>query len=280
MTFQQAEDFVGKQRQFLGDRLEFLARRRPRNPLDDALKAAWTSCQSAGPCPALRVGTPSSIPVAIILAMSRRQSVIRSRTSLRARSSARTSSARRSNSSARATSGAEIEAEGQLDRPALPFAGVALAVRAVAANDQAGSRPAPPDAAATSRRPCRARAGPAARSTGRRSGLRRRQRRLRVEAQQRVQHGERALGHAEARPCAVQIARKTCHLWTAFSGGRAFATTWLATWASVSDRRPKGVVELCGCISLPLNWAKKICSPKRRSISHETLDSDSRKWDS
>jgi hypothetical protein len=26
-----------------------------------------------------------------------------------------------------------------------------------------------------------------------------------------------------------------------------------------------------------LNWAKETCPPKRRSISHETLDSDSRK---
>src|SRR5271165_644886 len=31
---------------------------------------------------------------------------------------------------------------------------------------------------------------------------------------------------------------------------------------------------------IALNWAKKIRSPKWRSISHETLDSDSRKWDS
>ena len=29
-----------------------------------------------------------------------------------------------------------------------------------------------------------------------------------------------------------------------------------------------------------LNWAKEVRSPKRRSISHETLDSDSRKCDS
>src|SRR5277367_6309325 len=57
------------------------------------------------PCPLRRTGTPSSTPVAIILAMSRRHSVTRSRTSLRARSSARTSSAQASNSSARTTSG-------------------------------------------------------------------------------------------------------------------------------------------------------------------------------
>ena len=46
------------------------------------------------------------------------------------------------------------------------------------------------------------------------------------------------------RALAVQIARNTCHLCTAFSGGRAFAIAWLATWASVSDRRPKGVVPI------------------------------------
>ena len=31
---------------------------------------------------------------------------------------------------------------------------------------------------------------------------------------------------------------------------------------------------------IALNWAKEIRSPKRRSISHETLDDDSRKCDS
>jgi hypothetical protein len=31
-------------------------------------------------------------------------------------------------------------------------------------------------------------------------------------------------------------------LWTTLSGGRADAAIWVATWASVSDRRPKGVV--------------------------------------
>ena len=57
-----------------------------------------------------------------------------------------------------------------------------------------------------------------------------------------------ARSEAPTRALDVQIARNTCHLCTAFSGGRAFATAWLATWASVSDRRPKGVVELWGCI--------------------------------
>ena len=41
---------------------------------------------------------------------------------------------------------------------------------------------------------------------------------------------------------AVQIARKICHLWTTLSGGRLEAAICVATWASVSVRRPKGVV--------------------------------------
>jgi hypothetical protein len=47
------------------------------------------------------------------------------------------------------------------------------------------------------------------------------------------------------------MAWKIFHLCTIFSGGRAVATIWLATWASVSDRRPKGVVGGCDCMSLP-----------------------------
>src|SRR5260370_32490683 len=50
---------------------------------------------------------------------------------------------------------------------------------------------------------------------------------------------------------AVQMAWKTFHLCTTFSGGRAVAPSWLATWARVSDRRPKGVVGECDCMSLP-----------------------------
>ena len=73
MCFQKIEHIVGELRQLVGDRLELLPRGRPRDLGSAiALKAAWTSCQSAGPCPPLRVGTPSSMPVAIILAMSRR----------------------------------------------------------------------------------------------------------------------------------------------------------------------------------------------------------------
>src|SRR3954454_12337205 len=74
----------------------------------------------------------------------------------------------------------------------------------------------------------------------------------------------------------AQIARKICHLWTVAFGGRALAATWLATMASDSGRRPKGVVEGCG--------AMFFASIGQRESAHrngaETLDSDSRKWDS
>ena len=76
-------------------------------------------------------------------------------------------------------------------------------------------------------------------------------------------------------PWRVQIARNTCHLCTALSGGRAFAVAWLATWASVSDRRPKGVVATV---------YRLIChsSGKRNLLAKTTptLDSDSGKWSS
>src|SRR6202044_2821960 len=50
---------------------------------------------------------------------------------------------------------------------------------------------------------------------------------------------------------ATQTALKTFHLWTHLAGGRAEAAMCVATWASVSDRRPKGVVGVCDCMSLP-----------------------------
>jgi hypothetical protein len=56
-------------------------------------------------------------------------------------------------------------------------------------------------------------------------------------------------------------------LCTAAFGEHAFAATWLATMASVSGRRPKGVVEVFVCIFFTLLQAKKNCSPKRRPNS-------------
>ncbi|WP_210302483.1 hypothetical protein, partial [Rhodoblastus sphagnicola] len=67
---------------------------------------------------------------------------------------------------------------------------------------------------------------------------------------------------------AAQIARNTFHLCATFSGGRAFDAAWLATWASVSDRRPNAVVGGWCVVSIlfALVQAKKTCSPKRRRL--------------
>src|SRR5260370_33856783 len=68
---------------------------------------------------------------------------------------------------------------------------------------------------------------------------------------------------------AVQMAWKIFHLCTTFSGGRAVAPIWLATWASVSDRRPKGVVGECDCMSLPQLGKENLLAetaPKRLTV--------------
>jgi hypothetical protein len=49
-------------------------------------------------------------------------------------------------------------------------------------------------------------------------------------------------------PSPLRAKRLLC---AGFSGGRVDAATWVATWANVSDRRPKGVVGICDCMSLP-----------------------------
>jgi hypothetical protein len=70
-------------------------------------------------------------------------------------------------------------------------------------------------------------------------------------------------------PLASVSARNSRHLWTTGSDApgliaNSLVLAWLATMASVSDRRPKGVVE-CVCMIPCLVQAKEICSPKRRS---------------
>jgi hypothetical protein len=68
---------------------------------------------------------------------------------------------------------------------------------------------------------------------------------------------------------ATQIALKTFHLWTTLSGGRADAAACVATWASVSVRRPKGVVGVCDCMSLPRQGKEKLpakTAPKRLTV--------------
>ncbi|MGD5665281.1 hypothetical protein QUT05_22460, partial [Xanthomonas citri pv. citri] len=74
---------------------------------------------------------------------------------------------------------------------------------------------------------------------------------------------------------AVQMAWKIFHLCTIFSGGRSVATIWLATWASISDRRPKGVVGECDCMSLPHAGKENLLAKTAPLL--KTLDCDSRK---
>jgi hypothetical protein len=52
----------------------------------------------------------------------------------------------------------------------------------------------------------------------------------------------------DLRAGAVAAKRLLC---ASFSGGRVDVAIWLATWASVSDRRPKGGVGVSDCMSLP-----------------------------
>jgi hypothetical protein len=55
-------------------------------------------------------------------------------------------------------------------------------------------------------------------------------------------------GEADLRAGAVAAKSLLC---ASFSGGLVDAAIWLATWASVSDRRPKGGVGVFDCMSLP-----------------------------
>ena len=98
MRFQQIEHFGGEQRHSsaTGRAPSVSLSASPGQKNETSLHGV--AGRSAGPCPAGRVGTPSSMPVTIILAMSRRQMVIRSRTRLSARSSAHAAWASASNS--------------------------------------------------------------------------------------------------------------------------------------------------------------------------------------
>ena len=123
MRFQQDEDFVGEQRQILGDRARVRWRVAVRGMRATMLAIERVELDPVGgPLPCLRrVGTPSSMPVAIILAMSRRQSVMRSRTQRSARSSARTSSAQRLEFVGARDERREVEAKGIAMAPSLPL---------------------------------------------------------------------------------------------------------------------------------------------------------------
>src|SRR5208337_3043413 len=92
----------------------------------------------------------------------------------------------------------------------------------------------------------------------------------------KVRSALRTVSERSLRPrhsLAVQRARKTFHLCAAASGARCFATIWLATWPSDSDRRPKGVVGRTGSIRVRLRSGKK----KPLAETASTLDSDSRR---
>ena len=90
-------------------------------------------------CPSIDSGakrTPSSMPVSIILTMSRRTSVILSRSSAMARFSARTSSARFSISAARAISGVRSKPKASSISPPCPRRAKRLPFGEVAPDDQ------------------------------------------------------------------------------------------------------------------------------------------------
>jgi len=57
-------------------------------------------------------------------------------------------------------------------------------------------------------------------------------------------------GGSEVDRRAVAVAA-TRLLFAGLFGGLVDAAIWVATWANISDRRPKGVVVLCDCMSLP-----------------------------
>ena len=123
---------------FTGERGEIRSPRPPNRAAWHCARIRWIAPHNAGEGASQSPETPSSRPVAIILTMSRRSSVIRSRSSRIALFSARTSSARFSISSALATSGVRSKPKALLDLAPLPSSGKAFAVGGIAANDQPG----------------------------------------------------------------------------------------------------------------------------------------------
>src|SRR5215470_5999071 len=67
------------------------------------------------------------------------------------------------------------------------------------------------------------------------------------------------------------MAWKIFHLWTTFSGGLAAVAIWVATWASVSDRGPKGAVGVCDCMSLPQSGQRKSARRNDENIAARLL---------
>ena len=183
---------------------------------------------------------------------------MRSRTNRNARSSACTSSAQASNSSARATKGLSSKPNAISTVPPRPL----RAKRLPFGLSRRMTRPQSTKAAKCRRSVAGAMPW-ARRASCWLEGKTIRPSPLSVVSGWKLSNASRTANARSETPIlalAVQIARNTCHLCTALSGGRAFAVAWLATWASVSDRRPKGVVETWDCMSSP--------SIRQREIDH------------
>ena len=196
MAFQQVEDLVGQPRQVCGNRLELLPRSRARNPLQNAAiepvdlrPTRWPL-----PCPAVRhalldarsdhLGDVASAERDALADQSQRpllrQHVFGQGVELLGARHQR----------------AEFETERHFDGTAPPFTGEALAIRAVAPNDEATvdqGRQMPPQ-----RRRRHAVGAQGELLVGGKDGQAiAAQRGLRMKAQQRVENRQRTLGHAD-----------------------------------------------------------------------------------
>src|SRR5208337_3261084 len=242
VTFQDLNQMLGKDGKLVGDRFQVLDRGVPGNPTDDGAIVAMHALPGRRPLPFdpqrnallkpcgddfddVAPGERDPFPDVTELALLGLHR-LRKRLELgRARNQGR-----------------EIEAKGLRERTVAALAGVALAVGTVPADDDAGI-----DEGRQVTAECRL--GHPVRPQGELLVRREddeivsRQHGLGVKGEERVEDGQRA--------------RKTFHLCAAASGARCFATIWLATWPSDSDRRPKGVVGRTGSIRVRLRSGKK-----------------------
>src|SRR5208337_4978438 len=278
MVFQQDEDFVGQQRQICGDRLELLPRSRAGKPVQNASiePVDLGPIRRPLPCPAGRdalldsggdhLGDVASAERDALADQSQRpllrQHVLGPALELLGPRHQR----------------AEFETERHFDGPAPPFAGEALAVRAVTPNDEAAidqGRQMPPQG--------RWRHAVGAQGEllvgGKNDQSLAAQRGFRMEAQQRVENRQRALRNADP---GLGRADRPEHLPLVHGlvRGPRFRRRLARHMGKRQRSPPKGRRRTMGLHFIALNWAKEIRPPKRRSISHETLDRDSRKWDS
>ena len=106
------------------------------------------------------------------------------------------------------------------------------------------------------------------------------QRRLRMEAEQSVENSERALGSADAGLGRADRAKHLPLVHGLFRRPRLRHSPGSPHGQASAIAAQRASLNYGVAFLTALNWAKEIRSPKRRSVSHETLDSDSRKWDS